>query len=119
MRKERGVGLNEALLVLRQLINDINDFNPLFCFFPGDLVFGGNVNSDGFKRELQEWLAVTRAFRGTWYVAPGNHEFRHWVGRDEAWRQMFPGMPSNGPDGEQEKCSYYVDYGTSRFISVL
>jgi|GEM_PF-1800 len=105
--------------VLRQLINDMNGFNPVFCLFPGDLVFGGNVNSAGFKMELQEWLAATRDFRGTLYVAPGNHDFRHWVGRDEAWRQMFPGMPSNGPGGEQEKCSYYVDYGTSRFISVL
>ena len=100
--------------VLRQLINDMNGFSPVFCLFPGDLVFGGNVNSDGFKRELQEWLAATRDFRGTLYVAPGNHELRHWIGRDQAWRQMFPGMPSNGPGGEQEKCSYYVDYGASR-----
>jgi lactate permease len=105
--------------VLRQLTNDMNGFNPVFCLFPGDLVFGGNVNSDGFKKELQGWLAATRDFRGTLYVAPGNHEFRHWIGRDEAWRQTFPGMPSNGPGGEQEKCSYYIDYGTSRFISVL
>jgi lactate permease len=117
----RGSGVNMPVdvRVLRQLIADMNGFNPAFCLFPGDLVFGGNVNSDGFKRELQEWLAATRGFRGTLYVAPGNHDFRHWVGRDEAWRQLFPGIPANGPGGEQEKCSYYFDYGGSRFISVL
>jgi lactate permease len=105
--------------VLRQLISDMSGFNPAFCLFPGDLVFGGNVASEGFKKELHQWLAATRDFRGTLYVAPGNHDFRHWVGRDEAWRRIFPGMPANGPGGEQEKCSYYVDYGRSRFISVL
>jgi lactate permease len=105
--------------VLRQLMDDMNSFKPLFCLFPGDLVFGGDVNSDGLKRELQEWLAATRDFRAILYVAPGNHDFRHWIGRAEAWRQTFPGMPSNGPGGEEEKCSYYVDYSTSRFISIL
>jgi lactate permease len=105
--------------VLQQLFSDMNAFAPAFCLFPGDLTFGGDVESRRFMNQLQVWIDASRLYHGTVYVAPGNHDFRHWAGRGEAWRRMFPAMPHNGPDGVQETGNYYFDYGGSRFISVL
>jgi len=105
--------------VLKQLITDMNALNPAFCLFPGDLVYGDRVGNDAFKRQLQEWFADTGPFRGALYVTPGNHEFKGGAGRADAWREMFPNMPGNGPPGEEYKCSYYFDYGNCRFISIL
>jgi hypothetical protein len=105
--------------VLRQLIADMNALNPGFCLFPGDLVYGGKGGNDAFKRQLQDWLAATSDFQGVIYVTPGNHELKGGAGRADAWREMFPTMPANGPAGEQRKCSYYFDYGNSRFMSIL
>lgn len=45
--------------VLRQLIADMNALNPAFCLFPGDLVYGGKVGTDAFKKQLQEWRPVS------------------------------------------------------------
>ncbi|HVO84150.1 MAG TPA: metallophosphoesterase [Syntrophobacteria bacterium] len=105
--------------VLRQLIADMNALNPTFCLFPGDLVYGGKVGNDAFKRQLQEWMAATGEFRAILYVAPRNHEFGGGARRADAWREMFPNMPGNGPPGEEYKYSYYFDYGNCRFISIL
>ena len=105
--------------VLRQLIGDMNALNPAFCLFPGDLVFGDMVPNDAFKRQLEEWVAATRDFKGSLYVTPGNHDIKHVPGRDDTWREVFPNLPGNGPSGVQYKCSYYFDYGNSRFISIL
>jgi len=105
--------------VLSQLIRDMNALHPAFCLFPGDLVFGDMVGNDAFKRQLQEWVAATIAFQGTLYVTPGNHDIKHVPGRDDTWREVFPNMPGNGPSGVQYKCSYYFDYGSSRFISIV
>jgi 3',5'-cyclic AMP phosphodiesterase CpdA len=105
--------------VLRQLMADMNALNPAFCLFPGDLVYGGKVGSGPFKRQLQKWMVATGEFRATLYVTPGNHEFRGGVGRADAWREIFPNMPGNGPPGEEYKSSYYFNYGNSRFISIL
>ena len=103
--------------VLRQLIADMNALNPAFCLFPGDLVYGGKVGNDPFKKQLQEWVAATSEFKGIIYVTPGNHELKGGAGRADAWREMFPNMPDNGPPGVQYKSSYYFNYGNSRFIS--
>jgi hypothetical protein len=105
--------------VLRQLIADMNALNPAFCLFPGDLVYGGKVGNDAFKKQLQEWVAATSEFKGIIYVTPGNHELKGGAGRADAWREMFPNMPDNGPPGVQYKSSYYFNYGNSRFISIL
>jgi len=105
--------------VLRQLMSDMNALHPAFCLFPGDLVFGDTVGNDAFKRQLEAWVAATSAFQGTLYVTPGNHDIKHVPGRDDTWREVFPSMPGNGPSGVQYKCSYYFDYGNSRFISIL
>ena len=105
--------------VLRQLMADMNALNPAFCLFPGDLVYGGKIGNDAFKRQLQEWVAATGEFKGIIYVTPGNHEFKGGAGRADAWREIFPKMPGNGRPGEEYKCSYYFDYGNSRFISIL
>jgi 3',5'-cyclic AMP phosphodiesterase CpdA len=115
--KENNPSVDSA--VLRRLMNDMNALKPAFCLFPGDLVYGGKVGNDAFKRELQEWITDTGQFRSTLYVTPGNHEFWGGAGRAEAWREMFPNMPGNGPPGEEYKCSYYFDYGNCRFISIL
>ncbi len=105
--------------VLRQLISGMNALHPAFCLFPGDLVFGDMVGNDAFRRQLQEWVAATSGFKGTLYVTPGNHDIKHVPGRDDIWREVFPTMPGNGPSGVQYKCSYYFDYGKSRFISIV
>lgn len=105
--------------VLSQLITDMNTLNPIFCIFPGDLVFGGWVSNDAFKAQLQEWKDATGHFKGTLFVCPGNHEFQGGAGRADAWREKFPSMPDNGPAVEQYKLTYYFDYGNSRFISIL
>jgi 3',5'-cyclic AMP phosphodiesterase CpdA len=115
--KENKPSVNSA--VLRQLMSDMNALEPAFCLFPGDLVFGDKVGNDTFKRQLQEWITDARQFRGTVYVTPGNHEFWGGAGRADAWREVFPNMPGNGPPGEEYRCSYYFDYGNCRFISIL
>jgi 3',5'-cyclic AMP phosphodiesterase CpdA len=89
--------------VLRQLMSDMNAMNPAFCLFPGDLVYGGKAGNDAFKRQLQEWVAATSESKGIIYVTPGNHELKGGAGRADAWREMFPNMPANGPPGEQYK----------------
>jgi 3',5'-cyclic AMP phosphodiesterase CpdA len=115
--KENNPSVNSA--VLRQLMNDMNAMNPAFCLFPGDLVYGDKVGNDAFKKQLQEWMAATGEFRAPLYLTPGNHEFGGGAGRADAWREMLPKMPGNGPPGEEYKCSYYFDYGNCRFISIL
>jgi 3',5'-cyclic AMP phosphodiesterase CpdA len=115
--KENNSSVNSA--VLRQLMSDMSAMKPAFCLFPGDLVYGDKVANDAFRRQLQEWMTATGDFRATLYVTPGNHEFGGGAGRAEAWREMFPNMPGNGPPGEEYKCSYYFDYGNCRFISIL
>jgi 3',5'-cyclic AMP phosphodiesterase CpdA len=115
--KENEPSVNSA--VLRRLMSDMNALEPAFCLFPGDLVYGDKVGNDAFKRQLQEWITDTGQFGSTVYVTPGNHEFWGGVGRADAWREVFPNMPGNGPPGEEYKCSYYFDYGNCRFISIL
>jgi 3',5'-cyclic AMP phosphodiesterase CpdA len=115
--KESNPSVNSA--VLRRLMSDMNALKPAFCLFPGDLVYGDGVGNDAFKRQVQEWITDTGEFRAALYVTPGNHEFWGGAGRAEAWREMFPKMPGNGPPGEEYKCSYYFDYGNCRFISIL
>jgi Calcineurin-like phosphoesterase len=105
--------------VLSQFIHDMNTLHPVFCLFPGDLVFSDMVGNDAFKRQLQEWVGARSAFQGTLYVTPGNDDIKHVPGRDDTWREVFAKMPGNGPSGVQYKCSYYFDYGNSRFISIL
>jgi hypothetical protein len=115
--KENNPSVNSA--VLRQLMSDMNAMNPAFCLFPGDLVYSDKVGNEAFKSQLQEWIAATGGLRTTLYLTPGNHEFKGGAGRADAWREMFPNMPGNGPPGEEYKCSYYFDYGNCRFISIL
>ena len=108
------IGVNVE--VLGPLITDMNAHNPAFCLFPGDTVYGYRTDNEVLKTQLQTWIDTTSHFVGTMYVTPGNHEVNS-PGNLNAWREMFPGMPQNGPAGE-EGVSYYFDYGNSRFISI-
>jgi 3',5'-cyclic AMP phosphodiesterase CpdA len=105
--------------VLARLFNDMNTFKPEFCLFPGDLVFGGFVDNQEFMCQLEIWKNAASNFKQPLYPTPGNHEMRHWADRDEAWNQMFPGLPHNGPAEGPKAGNYYFDYHGSRFISVL
>lgn len=108
--------------ILSRLITDMNAHNPALCLFPGDLVYGFAPCDDNLESQLRVWLDRTSHFTGRMYVTPGNHDLR-WqankynVGNLAIWREMFPDMPQNGPDGEKG-VSYYFDYGNSRFISI-
>jgi hypothetical protein len=105
--------------VLSRVFRDMNAFAPEFCLFPGDLVFGGFVDNEELKRQLRIWINTAADFNRPIYPAPGNHEMRHGPSREDAWNQMFPGLPSNGPIAGPKVGNYFFDYRGSRFISVL
>ena len=105
--------------ILTRVFTDMNTFAPKFCLFPGDLVFGGVVDNQVFMRQLRIWIDTASNYRGPVYPTPGNHEMKHWPGRDDAWNQLFPSLPSNGPGKGPRAGNYFFDYHGSRFISVL
>ena len=121
MADSRGVNPGDPVNVpvLTRLFQSMNAFAPEFCLFPGDLVFGGYVGNQEFKRQLTIWMDAASNFKKPIYSAPGNHEMRHYPNRDQAWSEMFPNLPANGPAGGPKAGNYYFDFRGCRFISVL
>ncbi|OGR60137.1 MAG: hypothetical protein A2X36_12185 [Elusimicrobia bacterium GWA2_69_24] len=105
-------GVNEP--VLRLLVDHIAASSAAFTVFPGDMVSGSGKDPEVLPRELARWKEIMAPLK-VWPVT-GNHEMRRAEGV-AAYRQAFPGLPANGPKGE-EGFTYSFDRGDSHFAVV-
>jgi len=113
-----------------QLISSINQHNASHMILAGDLVGTGGSGT------WNQWINSASAFSGgleNIYMTPGNHDQP--VGTDALWQSTFDQTPGGqawlpdsqalptGPFGTQtvtgfDQMDYYVDQGSTRFISV-
>ncbi|MEM9419415.1 MAG: LamG-like jellyroll fold domain-containing protein [Planctomycetota bacterium] len=123
------VGDTQGLSIMPQLISSINQHNPSRIVQPGDLVGTGGAGSWG------QWINHASQFNGglqNIIMTPGNHDLP--AGSDALWQSTFdqtPGGQAWLPDSQAlpavsgggtvtgfDQMDYYVDQGSTRFISV-
>ena len=61
-------GDDDPFADFRWAVQQVNELQPQFVLFPGDLTNGGTVN------QYEHWSAVRRDLRVPLYAVPGNHE---------------------------------------------
>lgn len=106
-----------------QLISSINQHNASRIVLAGDLVGTGGSGTWG------QWINTASQFNGgleNILMTPGNHDQP--VGTDALWQSTFdqtPGGQAWLPDSQNidgvtgfDQMDYYVDQGSTRFISV-
>ncbi len=111
-----GGGLNYD--VMPQLIQDMNELEPSMVFFVGDLI-NGHYTIDPHQASWEDWVAEAWQLNAEIYALPGNHDFFPGASVYDAWLETFDWLPTDNSPAGQEGMSYHVDYGGSRFISVL
>jgi hypothetical protein len=90
--------------------------------FPGDLV-NGYIVFGPLGKQFAAWKEAMAPIYDAGipvYPCRGNHELKQEMyGRGisvAAWRASFPGLPQNGPPGE-EGLTYFVDHANATFIA--
>ena len=106
---EPGRGHEEHLAAVHQVMHRL-DPRPQFVCFLGDLIWGltqeHGPNYDGESLH-QEWtVKLPREMKSLTdlnvpvFRIPGNHDTMTPVS-EAVWREVFPEIPQNGPDGQQ------------------
>jgi uncharacterized protein (TIGR03382 family) len=111
-----GGGLNFD--VMPQMVQDMNALEPSMVFFVGDLI-NGHYTIDPHQASWEAWVAEAWQLDSEIYALPGNHDFFPGVSVYDAWLETFDWLPTHNSPAGQEGMTYHVDYGDSRFISVL
>ncbi len=104
--------------VMPQIVQDMNALDPAMVFFVGDLI-GGYYTIDPHQEAWEAWVAEAYALNAEIYAVPRNHDFFPGWPVYDAWLETFDWLPTHNSPPGQEGMTYHVDYGGSRFISVL
>ena len=86
---------------------------PEFVAFLGDHVAGMTTDYRELRRQWRHWLDHEMSWLGEsipLYHTTSNHN-TYDAGSETVWREVFPGLPGNGPSGQQG-LSYYVRRGS-------
>lgn len=91
---------------------------PDFIIFLGDHIAGATENETELRKQWRYWLDSEMSWaRGTpLFHVTSNHDTYSTMS-ERVWRDIFPGIPRNGPPG-QEGLSYWVRRGGLLLVCV-
>lgn len=93
---------------------------PEFICFPGDEIMGLTTDAEGLRKQWRYWLGTEMAWLDReaipLYHTTGNHTTYDRMS-EAVFREMLPGLPRNGPPGQQG-LSYFVRRGDLLLVIV-
>lgn len=92
---------------------------PNFICFPGDHILGSTKDYAAVRDQWDYWLKSEMAWLDRdipIFHTTSNHN-TYDIETERIWREVFPGIPRNGPPG-QEGLSYYIRRGNLLLVCV-